>query len=131
MLINILTAVNMSDCFNQKTQKEILFDLANLLRDLNPNKFPAFAFAWLELLSHKLFLPHFLKKSTGSSNENSADLNKSSFESEEDNKNEEKNIQRESNAQNQRWYKLKELLVQSFTFLKYNLVPGKPVPQAL
>jgi len=62
MLMNILTAINMSDCFTQKTQKQILFDLADLLQDLNPNKYPAFAFAWLELISHRLFMPHFIKK---------------------------------------------------------------------
>ena len=61
MLMNILTAVNMSDCFNQRTQLLILFNLADLLKDLNPNNYPAFAFAWLELVSHKLFMPHLLK----------------------------------------------------------------------
>ena len=30
MLMNILRAVTMSECFNQKTQRQILFDLANL-----------------------------------------------------------------------------------------------------
>lgn len=61
MLMNILTAVNMSDCFNQRTQLLILFNLADLLKELNPNNYPAFAFAWLELVSHKLFMPHLLK----------------------------------------------------------------------
>jgi len=64
MLISILTAVNMSDCFNhnQKTQKQIFFDMAELLKELNPNAYPAFAFAWLELISHRLFMPNFIKK---------------------------------------------------------------------
>ena len=35
--------------------------MANLFQDLNPNNYPAFAFAWLELISHKLFLPYFIK----------------------------------------------------------------------
>ena len=30
MLVNILTAVNISDCFNARTQRQILFDMANL-----------------------------------------------------------------------------------------------------
>ena len=51
----------MSECFNQKTQRQILFDMADLLQELNPNNYPAFAFAWLELISHKLFMPHFIK----------------------------------------------------------------------
>lgn len=62
LLMNILRAVTAaSECFNQKVQRQILFDLADLLQDLNPNNYPAFAFAWLELVSHKLFMPHFIK----------------------------------------------------------------------
>ena len=62
MLMNILTAVNMSNCFNQKMQRQILFDIADLFNEINPNKFPAFAFAWLELISHKQFMPYFIKR---------------------------------------------------------------------
>ena len=62
MLVNILTAVNISDCFNAKTQKQILFDMADLFAQLKPNNYPAFAFAWLELISHRLFMPHFIKR---------------------------------------------------------------------
>lgn len=61
MLMNILTAVNMSNCFTQKVQRQILFDIADLFNELNPNHLPAFAFAWLELISHKQFMPHFIK----------------------------------------------------------------------
>lgn len=42
-------------------QRQILLDIADLFNDLNPNKFPAFAFAWLELISHKQFMPHLIK----------------------------------------------------------------------
>jgi hypothetical protein len=63
MLMNILTAVNHSDCFNQKTQKLILFSVSDLLINLSPSFYPGFCFAWLELISHKSFLPHFLKHS--------------------------------------------------------------------
>lgn len=62
MLMNILTAVNMSNCFNQKSQRQILFDIADLLHELSPNSYPAFAFAWLELISNKQFMPHFVKR---------------------------------------------------------------------
>lgn len=62
MLINILTVVNLSDCFNHKTQRQIFYDMAALFNDLNPNAYPAFAFAWLELISHRLFMPNFIKK---------------------------------------------------------------------
>ncbi len=62
VLINILTVFNMSDCFNQKTQRQIFFDMADLLKEINPNSYPGFAFAWLELISHRLFMPNFIKK---------------------------------------------------------------------
>lgn len=62
MLMNILTAVNMSNCFTPKVQRQILFDIADMFNDLNPNNYPTFAFAWLELISHKQFMPHFIKR---------------------------------------------------------------------
>ena len=61
MLMNILTAVNHSDCFNSKTQLLILFSMADLFKRLSPSAYPAFCFSWLELISHKQFLPHFLR----------------------------------------------------------------------
>jgi hypothetical protein len=68
MLINILTAVNISDCFNSRTQRQILFEMAELFSQLKPNKYPAFSFAWLELISHRLFMPHFIKKTDSHNN---------------------------------------------------------------
>lgn len=53
LLINILTAVNNSQFFNPKTHLLILFSLADLFNKLNPIKYAAFSFAWLELISHK------------------------------------------------------------------------------
>lgn len=52
MLMNILRALSFSSCFNRKTHLLILFSLVDLFNKLNPNKYPAFAFAWLELISH-------------------------------------------------------------------------------
>ena len=66
MLMSILTAVNMSEAFDHRTRKAILFCMADLLLELNPTKFPAFAFAWLELISHRFFMPHFIKSNGGS-----------------------------------------------------------------
>jgi len=60
LLINILIAVNYSQFVNKKTHLLILFSLADLFSKLNPNKYPAFSFAWLELISHNQFMPHFL-----------------------------------------------------------------------
>lgn len=36
--------------------------MADLLQHLKPMSYPAFAFAWLELISHRLFMPHFIKR---------------------------------------------------------------------
>jgi hypothetical protein len=36
--------------------------MADLLKEINPNAYPGFAFAWLELISHRLFMPNFIKK---------------------------------------------------------------------
>lgn len=60
LLINILIAVNNLQIINPKTHQLILFSLADLFSKINPNKYPEFAFAWLELISHKQFMPHFL-----------------------------------------------------------------------
>lgn len=61
ILVNILTALNHSVIFNAKTQATVLHSFADLLRSLVPQLYPGFAFAWLELIGHKWFLPHFLK----------------------------------------------------------------------
>ena len=60
----------MSECFYAKMQRKILFDLADLLKDLNPNNYPAFSFAWLALVSNQLFMPNFIKTSTSLANMN-------------------------------------------------------------
>jgi len=60
LLINILRVMNEPNIFNQKTHLQGLFSLADLLIKINPMKYPAFAFAWLELISHKTFMPEFL-----------------------------------------------------------------------
>ena len=125
MLMNILTAVNHSQCFNQKTHLLILFSLADLFNKLNPNKYPAFAFAWLELISHKQFMPHFLKGSQTaiqgapqtSSSQNtpggsSVVQGSASTAAAQD------------NTFYQKWFKFKELIVNLFTFLKSNMIIG-------
>jgi len=64
IFINILTAVNRSDAFSEKVRTCIMFSIASILEYLRPQSTPAFAFAWLELVSHRLFLPYFLKFTT-------------------------------------------------------------------
>ena len=63
LLMSLLTAINLFQCFNPQTQQLILLSMVELFIKLNPNKFPAFSFAWIALISHKFFMPHFLKLS--------------------------------------------------------------------
>ena len=41
--------------------------MSDLLKELSPNVYPAFVFAWLELISHKLFMPYFIKSEQAAS----------------------------------------------------------------
>lgn len=41
-------------------QQQVFINLAEIFIRLNPKDYPAFAFAWLELVSHRLFMPFFL-----------------------------------------------------------------------
>lgn len=67
ILISILHSVNHSEHFNQNTKRLILFSMADLFKSLNPSFYPGFSFAWLELISHKEFLPFFLNIQPGQS----------------------------------------------------------------
>lgn len=58
----LLTVINEGDnTIPNLAVVQILMSYADLLIQLNPNVYPGFAFSWLELVSHKLFLPHFLR----------------------------------------------------------------------
>lgn len=77
--MSILTAVNMSEAFDYHTRKAILFDMADFLLEMNPNNYPAFSFAWLELISHRYFMPHFIKTSSAEFNEEGGDAATSKY----------------------------------------------------
>ena len=61
IFVNIMTCLQPSAIFNARQQAVVLSNLADLLRTLTPQNYPGFAFAWLELVGHKWFLPHFLR----------------------------------------------------------------------
>lgn len=103
--MNILTAVNMSNLFSPKVQRQILFDIADLFTDVSPSNCPAFAFAWLELISHKQFMPHFIKRAQSEEPESLDEMEKQA--------------------------KVKGLLLLSFAFLKNNMASGQKVQPAL
>ena len=61
IILNILQAINLNTFLNSKTTYLVQLSLAELFLKLTPMKFPGFSFAWLELISHKSFMPLFLK----------------------------------------------------------------------
>jgi len=60
ILINILRIVGNTQTFNPRVQQQVFINLAEIFIKLNPKDYPAFSFAWLELVSHRLFMPFFL-----------------------------------------------------------------------
>lgn len=86
--------------------------MADLFQNLSPEFYPAFCFSWLELISHKQFLSHFLSTPTG------------------------QNVQGQLPPVTDSIYfekrcKIKELIVNIFSFLKSNMNPGRMVPPAI
>jgi CCR4-NOT transcription complex subunit 1 len=63
ILFNILTdSAQPTDIFPEHAViMESLLPFADTLHELNPCKVPGFAFAWLELASHRFFLPKMLR----------------------------------------------------------------------
>lgn len=54
--------VHISDpIFGEKLESLFLSSFADVLVELRPQQCPGFAFAWLELLSHRLFLPKLIR----------------------------------------------------------------------
>ena len=63
ILISLFRIIsNDHNTFSQKILLHVQFSLADLFIKLNPKEYPAFSFAWLELISHKLFMPSFLQQ---------------------------------------------------------------------
>lgn len=55
-----LECVCVNDSIEFDSAQPPIMAFCHLLKMLSPNKYPGFAFAWLDLLSHKLFLPQLL-----------------------------------------------------------------------
>ncbi|KAI1346966.1 Not1-domain-containing protein [Xylaria sp. FL0043] len=58
MLMHSVDSVFVDDL--QPHKKDVLLELANTLLRLGPESFPGFAYAWLQLIAHRLFLPAML-----------------------------------------------------------------------
>eukprot|EP01061_Rhynchopus_euleeides_P015837 TRINITY_DN26935_c0_g1_i1.p1 TRINITY_DN26935_c0_g1~~TRINITY_DN26935_c0_g1_i1.p1 ORF type:complete len:626 (+),score=319.62 TRINITY_DN26935_c0_g1_i1:126-1880(+) len=59
---SLLLSLNSPQDPDSSHSTEILILFANQLHNLSPNRLPGFAFAWLELLCHRIFMPKLLFK---------------------------------------------------------------------
>nr|CCC93372.1 putative regulator of transcription factor TFIID [Trypanosoma congolense IL3000] len=61
---NLFTTLARADSPNRETMDQITRVFADTLHRLSPLKYPAFAFGWLELVSHRIFLNRCLRSSS-------------------------------------------------------------------
>mmetsp|Transcript_379 Transcript_379/g.406 ORF Transcript_379/g.406 Transcript_379/m.406 type:complete len:1182 (-) Transcript_379:24-3569(-) len=63
ILLDILTESTQPNVVfpDQVLVQELLLPIAKIFHELNPCRVPAFAFSWLELISHRFFLPKMLR----------------------------------------------------------------------
>lgn len=102
-------------------QQQVFINLAEIFIKLNPKDYPAFSFAWLELVSHRLFMPFFLAvvppnqmQQPGAKKGPQAPLG-----------------QVQEANQSQRWFKFKDIILCLFGFLRNNMVIGQPLTEPL
>ncbi|RNF01438.1 putative regulator of transcription factor TFIID [Trypanosoma rangeli] len=58
---NLFATLVRTDAPNRETTEQVTQAFAELLHRLSPMKYPAFAFGWLELVSHRIFLNRCLR----------------------------------------------------------------------
>eukprot|EP00937_MAST-01D_sp_MAST-1D-sp2_P007077 g7077.t1 len=58
--VNLLQDLNSPDPVLDSSNFQVLTAFANCFHSLQPNAVPGFAFAWLELVSHRMFMPNLL-----------------------------------------------------------------------
>ncbi|KJP86831.1 hypothetical protein AK88_03538 [Plasmodium fragile] len=65
LFLSILVEINKNEKYFEQSYNKLILAIGYYLCILNPLRVPGFIFAWLELISHKLFLPKILKTSKG------------------------------------------------------------------
>ncbi|CAD2103454.1 hypothetical protein YYG_01664 [Plasmodium vinckei petteri] len=65
LFLSILTEINKNEKNLEQSYNKCILALGYYLRILNPLRVPMFVFAWVELISHKFFLPKILQTSKG------------------------------------------------------------------
>ena len=58
--VNLLQDLNSPDPVLDSSNFQVLTAFSNCLHSLQPSTVPGFAFAWLELVSHRMFMPNLL-----------------------------------------------------------------------
>uniref|UniRef100_A0A6B2KWF0 CCR4-Not complex component Not1 C-terminal domain-containing protein n=1 Tax=Arcella intermedia TaxID=1963864 RepID=A0A6B2KWF0_9EUKA len=61
---NLLMEFNLPDPVFESNIRHILLEFQALFHKFRPSLFPGFSFAWLELISHRTFMPRLLKDSS-------------------------------------------------------------------
>jgi CCR4-NOT transcription complex subunit 1 len=62
MYLNVMSDIAQpSDIFMSQNAMQLLSILSSELHAINPCRLPGFAFAWLEIMSHRYFLPKLLR----------------------------------------------------------------------
>mmetsp|Transcript_48325 Transcript_48325/g.35511 ORF Transcript_48325/g.35511 Transcript_48325/m.35511 type:complete len:228 (+) Transcript_48325:875-1558(+) len=118
--MGLLIAFNRYPCFNPQTQQLVLISMAELFQKLNPLKFPAFAFSWIELISHKYFMPHFLQANTSQHQQLAAQKAQVDLGG-----------LKPDNIFFDKYHKFMDLICSLFQFLKMNMSPHHKAPPAL
>jgi len=57
LLLNLIVDFHQQESFNQRDMVNILSVICQTLYELRPTEYPGFCFAWLELMSHRFFMP--------------------------------------------------------------------------
>jgi CCR4-NOT transcription complex subunit 1 len=65
LFANLLVHFNQPDPAFDSQQLLILAQFGEVLHVFQPKKYPGFAFAWLELVSHRMFMPKLLREQRG------------------------------------------------------------------
>ena len=105
ILLDILSETTQpTDVFPDQNQvNELLIPIANTFHELNPCKLPAFSFCWLELVSHRFFMPKMLRTV---------------------------NLNQEPRTQSLHWKKMHTLMMDLFKFI-YLHFSKTPISEAL
>jgi CCR4-NOT transcription complex subunit 1 len=65
LLLTILAEINMPDPIFESQSLPLLLEFATFFLEFRPSSYPGFTFSWLEIISHRSFMPKLLKEHAG------------------------------------------------------------------